>query len=302
MPTRISTTLVSLALVTTACGGTADTRPQQATTTRAPDEVVSTLRPGIDPDEVAAPVEPDDLVTVTFVYDGDSLEVDDGGRPVEIRLIGINAPEGDECHGDRSRAALEAVTEGHVGMTSGGDDTDQFGRSLRYLSAEGIDLNALLVATGSALAIQNEHPRRRHYLELMQDAFAAGRGMWELGVCGAMTVREGDVVLDTIDFDPPGPDDERLNDERITIANTTDRAVDLGGWTLRDDSTANRYRFPPGTIVAGGAALTVASGCGTDDETTLHWCADGPVWSNGGDTAILQDDLGNVVDLVTYTG
>ncbi|NIR38769.1 MAG: lamin tail domain-containing protein [Actinobacteria bacterium] len=37
------------------------------------------------------------------------------------------------------------------------------------------------------------------------------------------------------------------------------------------------------------------TGCGSDGGGELHWCADGPVWSNGGDTVILQDTFGNVV-------
>jgi hypothetical protein len=48
--------------------------------------------------------------------------------------------------------------------------------------------------------------------------------------------------------------------------------------------------------------LTVVTGCDDDADATIAWCADAPVWSNGGDTVIVSDSLGNAVIWFTYTG
>ena len=36
--------------------------------------------------------------------------------------------------------------------------------------------------------------------------------------------------------------------------------------------------------------------------TEVFWCSDGPVWNNGGDTALLLDPAGNVAGRLRYSG
>lgn len=316
--------LVSLFLTVAACAGdggvttpTADpASPTTSPVTTSPvttsphtSSPVTTSAPGevtIDPERVAAPTGvPTVRAGVLRVIDGDSLEVDLGGERTELRLVGINAPEGDECHGDTSRATLEAIVESAgltIDVAPGDEATDQFGRLLGYVSVQGVDINALLAATGNALALQSGHPRQDRYLELSEAAFVDGTGMWSFGVCGPVTVADGDLRIVAVEPDPPGRDEDRLLDELVVIANASRAGVDLSGWVVRDESTANRYVFPDGTRIAPDGSLEVRTGCAPDDATTLHWCSDVPVWSNGGDTVILLDAAGNVVDLWVYRG
>jgi len=103
-------------------------------------------------------------------------------------------------------------------------------------------------------------------------------------------------VFDAIQFDPDGPDLDDLNEEWVRIANRGDAAVDLRGWVVRDESASNRFRFPDGLRLQAGRAITLRTGCGTDDEDNLHWCRSGAaVWNNDGDTAFLLDPDGNIV-------
>lgn len=318
---RLLASLAALSMLAAGCGGTgepadsrvprpADTSPvstSPATTSPATTSPVTTSGSiAVDPALVAAP---DDVATspaiVLRVIDGDSLEVDIDGADTELRLIGINAPEGDECHGDSSRDTLDAIVASAgdtIEVAEGAEGRDQFGRLLGYASAEGVDINALLVATGNALALQSGHSRQERYLSLSEAAFAEGAGMWGFGVCGAATITDGDVRIVAVEPDPPGRDEERLGDELVVIENTSERTIDLSGWTLRDDSTANRYLFPADATLDAGAELTISVGCGTDDDRTRYWCSDRPVWSNGGDSVLLLDASGNVVDLFVYRG
>jgi len=241
-----------------------------------------------------------DVATVLQVRDGDSLQVaaTDGSVP-EVRLLGINAPERDECHGDAARTALEEMLQGQqVVLVRDGDDQDQYGRLLRYVYASEANLNLDLVTAGHAVAMQTGHFLQADFLAGEDQAIDARRGLWAGDACSAAADR--DIAIADFVADPPGADGDDLNAEWIAIADNGDEPIDLGGWTIRDESTANRYRFAPTALIDPGAVIRVHSGCGDDTGADLHWCSDGPVWSNGGDTIIVQDDSGTVIAVARY--
>lgn len=254
---------------------------------------------GVACSDGGAPPAPEPLagtVSVERVIDGDSVRLRDEIGDLEVRLIGVNAPERDECHAERSRAALEdLLAEAAVALTP--VDTDQFGRELAYVAAGGRDVNLALVATGAALATGGDHPRRAAYLAAEEEAFAMQAGLWAPGACGPAT---GGLRIAAVAADPDGPDDQDLLGEWTDVANDRDDDVDLTGWVLRDDSSTHRYRFPDGFLLAPGAQVRVVVGCGRDDAVTLHWCSNSPVWSNAGDAALLLDPSGNVAARLRY--
>lgn len=231
------------------------------------------------------------------VLDGDSLTVRIGGKTEQLRLLGINAPERDECWADEARAALtHAVADAEIFIE--GDERDQFGRRLGYLSADGIDVASLLVNDGHAIAMSSAHPRRDDYIDLEWRAFTAERGLWARDACGPPLPAHGVAVLD-VEADAPGPDADNSNGEWVVIINRGD-TTELTGWGLRDESSSHRYQFPDTFAIAAGAEVRILSGCGVDTSDTLHWCVDGPVWNNGGDSAMIIDPLGNVVSWFRY--
>jgi len=92
------------------------------------------------------------LWRVEVVHDGDTVTcLDEQGRPQKIRLVGIDAPEHGQAHGDAARRALAAkLAGGTVRVESAG--RDQHGRLLGRLWLDDRDLNAELVAEGWAWA------------------------------------------------------------------------------------------------------------------------------------------------------
>lgn len=277
--TRRVAIVVSLALGAAACTGTSD-----APKTQAAQE---------NPTGTAA--------TLARVLDGDSIEVESDGRLLEVRLIGINAPEGDECFGDRSRRALrDALTDAELELVAGTDaESDRYERLLRYVYVDGENVNGRMLAEGNAVTLQGDHRYAREFVAIGDAAANGAYGMWAPDACGPPPP-PGATIVD-VEFNPPGPDDERLDAESVTIGNESTTTLDLSGWTLRDESSQNRYVFGA-LALARGDRVTVRSGCGTDTAKVLHWCADRSVWSNGGDTVILQGPNGNVVDRWTYRG
>ena len=237
------------------------------------------------------------------MVDGDSIEVRRAdGSSVEVRLIGINAPEGDECHGNAARSALEALLAGkEMTLISDDEDRDQFGRLLRYVYLDAVNANLVMAADGHALALQSGHRLEPAFVEAAVGAAAAGRGMWSPRACSDQQ-RIPEIEITDYVFDPAGRDADNLNDELVAFVNREDQSLDLGGWILRDESTKHRFVLPDGVRVAPDGELRIRSGCGAATPVDLYWCSADPVWSNGGDTIILQLPDGTVVAWEQFAG
>lgn len=299
---------VSLALIAAAC----DTRPeapefQDSTTTSTTlvgAEVVTTTTPTLPPPEERI------VGTVTSITDGDTADISIDGVSTTVRLLGINAPEFDECWGPESGAILSGMILGQqVLLTAGEEDVDSFGRALRFLYLEDGNtvrlVNADMVSSGHAVAIQNGNEFETEMKASEGQAFQSGKGMWATFACGDDEGVAGDrpvVRVSEIAFNPEGPDDAALSDEFVVIVNEGYGRVSVGGWTVRDESTSNRFTIPSNTVLAPGDTLTIITGCEGGPEGAVHWCSDQPVWSNTGDTVIVTDTLGNAVIWYTYSG
>ncbi len=107
--------------------------------------------------------------TVVDVVDGDTLETSDGST---VRLIGIDTPERGQCGYAEAGATLRFLTLGKaVSLVPGArDDTDRYGRLLRYVEVGGADANYLMIASGRAIARYDgrdgygRHPRQDLYV------------------------------------------------------------------------------------------------------------------------------------------
>ncbi len=224
------------------------------------------------------------------------------GEEVEVRLLGINAPEGTECYGDEARNTLQQLlSSGTLTLVSDGEDTDQYGRLLRYLYVDDLNVNMAMLANGDAVVLQGDYAADADFAATSDDAAAAGLGMWAADACGDATPPTGITITDYV-YNPAGPDGDVMNDEWVAIANRGSSSTDLSGWTMRDESTQNRFHFPNGFQLAPNSEVVVHSGCGDDTSSDLFWCSDDPVWSNGGDTVIVQLPAGTIVARDRYSG
>ena len=91
--------------------------------------------------------------------------------------------------------------------------------------------------------------------------------------------------------DPPGPDEDNLNGEVVTITNQRTVPLDLSGWYLCD-AVAHCYTFPDGTRVGPGAAIRVHTGSGRDTLVDLYMGRSRPVWDDWADMTTLRDSEG----------
>lgn len=115
---------------------------------------------------------------VTRVTDGDTLWVRpaDGGRPVKVRLQGIDAPERCQAWGPQARAALASrVLHRRVQVRTRAYDDYQ--RAIGHLELQGEDIAAWMVREGHAWSARF-HRSPGPYAAQEQQARAAGRGLF----------------------------------------------------------------------------------------------------------------------------
>lgn len=139
---------------------------------------------------------------VTHVYDGDTIEVSGVGK---VRMIGIDAMDGDNAERMLSQSQLYGLSSGEVRhwaeraadfarrelrgrrvvLHHGREGFDDYGRTLAYVhlptggTAGGDDFNLRMLKAGLAAAYRRaEHPRREDYLRAEQAAQDERVGMW----------------------------------------------------------------------------------------------------------------------------
>lgn len=306
----VPTTLAAAPPTVATNSSTPDDEPAPATTSTAPSTtttaVPTTSDPTVSTTLAAPPVStaPEDGngVRVVRVVDGDTIIVLLNGAETRVRLIGINAPESDECLAEEAGRRLEEMLAGEVRLETDEEETDRFGRMLAYIWAGEILVNERLAAEGLALsrAYQPNVSRQTVLDRAAADARRGGVGMWAPDACGPPT--GVNLEITEISWNPPGPDGDNLNGEYLVLRNLSDEPAPLDGFVLRDASSSNRYKFPGGWTLPGGAEVTIHVGDGADDQDSLYWDSDLPIWNNGGDEAFLLDPAGNITAYYSYTG
>jgi micrococcal nuclease len=107
--------------------------------------------------------------TVTNVVDGDTVDVAGVGR---VRVIGIDTPERGACGYDSATYAMSVLVLGQeVALVPGAaDDSDRYGRLLRYVDVGAVDAGLRLIEDGWAIARYDSrdgygpHPREDQYV------------------------------------------------------------------------------------------------------------------------------------------
>jgi endonuclease YncB( thermonuclease family) len=118
--------------------------------------------------------------TVSHVTDGDTVWVRpaDGGRPVELRLLDLDAPEACQSHGAQAKQALRArLLHQPVRVRTRG--TDDYGRQLAKVEHRRTDVGAWLVRNGHAWSM-TFRGKPGPYAPLEAHARAQRKGLWAL--------------------------------------------------------------------------------------------------------------------------
>lgn len=92
---------------------------------------------------------------------------------------------------------------------------------------------------------------------------------------------------------------DNSNDEWIEMYNPTNQSVDLSGWYIEDDAST-KYQITSGSIEAHGYFLIEDSEAAVSNVTAD--AVIGLSLANAGDSLVLKDNLGNIIDTVNGGG
>lgn len=117
---------------------------------------------------------------VTRVIDGDTVVLEDGRH---VRYIGMDTPEKKDPYYSEAKRENERLVKGKkVGLEYDVGKTDKYGRTLAYVYADTVFVNAELVKNGYAV-IATFPPNVKYaktFLALQEEARNQKRGLWGL--------------------------------------------------------------------------------------------------------------------------
>jgi endonuclease YncB( thermonuclease family) len=266
--------------------------------------------------------------TVRSVNDGDTIDVDVDGdgttRSRRIRFAGVQAMEqtayaarnrAGDCHAveaterleqlvRRSRRRVRLAAEDPLSMSR-----NRFVRTVAVRSrGRWRDVGTILLREGRGLwwGWWSESAPNATYSVLVQQAIAAGRGLFDPDACGVGPSAASPLQV-RVNWDADGNDSTNPSGEWVKVRNLDPvNPVPLGGWYLRD-SGLRRYTFPAHATIPAGGEITLDVGRDGDDLSTFRWNLRAPVFENAthdedamGDGAYLFDPLGNVRASMVY--
>jgi micrococcal nuclease len=113
------------------------------------------------------------------VSDGDTIHVLRSGKAIRIRLYGVDCPEMGQDFGKKARQFTSAMVFGKV-VDVKPVDTDQYGRTVAWVSADGKSLNRELVAAGLAWWYRHYAPGDKDLADLEHAARKQKIGLWSI--------------------------------------------------------------------------------------------------------------------------
>ena len=253
--------------------------------------------------DVVDSVPEEQVLTVSDVVDGDTIKLSDGKT---VRLIGINTPEvGEPCYSEAKDKLSGLVLGKEVMLEEDVGDMDRSGRLLRYIYVGDTFVNLALVELG--LAHSYEYGLNTKYSEQLKQAEAKAKGaggcLWKQS--HENYIQDQCISIANFNFNALGDDNYNLNDEYVVFVNKCPYSIGMAGWTVRDESSSNRYTFPV-FVSQPRTMFTLFTGAGANTASALYWGRTSgnyaAVWNNGGDTLYLRDSNGNLVLSQDYPG
>ena len=123
-------------------------------------------------------------VQFLHIIDGDSLVVESRGDSMEIRLIGVDAPEYRQEYSIKAKVfSLKFCHGKKIRLEFDREKKDRYGRTLAYVYADGKMLNEAIVRAGLALAVRiKPNLKYSHRFNAAEkQAKEAKNGFWKYG-------------------------------------------------------------------------------------------------------------------------
>jgi endonuclease YncB( thermonuclease family) len=250
---------------------------------------------------------------VTFVADGDTIDVDVAGdgtsRPVRVRIAGIQAMElsvysqdlskvRGQCWGPEATRRLSQLVKGTtVRLTSRYVSSNSRGRELRHVAfrqnGTWVDVGRILIAEGLVIPDVNkvEYTKNKQYMATAQWAAAHRKGMYGRSThCGY-----GPSQSTSFSVGVKWKGGAAVNGEYIKVTNKSATTLSLGDWWVRDNAL-RRYTFPQTAKVKPGGSVYVHPGKGRNTSTHFYWGLSAAIFEDATSSPTYLGDGGYLFD------
>lgn len=146
-----------------------DASDASSATDQEPVAATPTTKPKPKPSTKPTPKPKPRTYLVVDVVDGDTIDLGNGQT---VRLVGIDTPERGECGSERASDNLARMVLGkRVRLAHSDEDTDRYGRLLRYVDVGTVDAGLAQIKQGYAIARYDSrdgygfHPREPAYIK-----------------------------------------------------------------------------------------------------------------------------------------
>ena len=212
---------------------------------------------------------------VERIVDGDTVIV----NGTSVRLLGINTPEKGEIFYGEAKEFLESkIGLKMIRMKAGKEDTDRYGRKLRYVFYDGKNVNVEIVREGYG-NFYFPSGKDKYYSEFVnswESCLDAGKNICEKSKACAECI-----TLKRLD----------VKSQEVVISNRCEKPCDLKGWTLKDEGR-KIFVFPEFVLKTD---VKILVGEGENQGESLYWSGEEYVWTQTGDSLFLRDDEGKLV-------
>lgn len=221
--------------------------------------------------------------TVIRVEDGDTVDVQTCRGQLNVRQIGIQAPETvksthfAQCGGAEASKFMKTLlpigtqVQLRSNNYASANNYEALARPYRYIFAkdsEGnftIDVQAKLLEAGLAMWFpnENEYVRNLQYLDALNTAAKQGVGIWSGSFCKNESDKTPIGAIEIwVENDSPLANENPFG-EYVLLRNASDQDINLSGWSIRDTSLDlfdPKFSLPIGTVLKAREILTIYLG------------------------------------------
>ncbi|MBI5554092.1 MAG: thermonuclease family protein [Candidatus Diapherotrites archaeon] len=218
---------------------------------------------------------------VAKVIDGDTIELASGEK---VRMLGINTPEKTEpYYAQAKERGIGLMQYKTVRLEAGTEDKDQYGRLLRYVFVDGVNINEIMIREGlaSTYFFSEKTPYYAQLRAAQKEAQREGKGIW------APSRWPEKNCLELKELNPFG------DDEFVEFQNDCPQTLALNGIYFKD-AGRKTYTFTEMEMES-GKSVRVYSKPGMDSKTVLYWNQPQHIWNDEGDQLMVRDANGGLI-------
>ena len=226
---------------------------------------------------------------VVRVIDGDTIEVkiDNLNNQTEtIRLLGINTTErGEEYYKNAKEYLEKLILNKTIDIEKGREDEDLYGRLLRYIHYNNLNVNLNMIEQGFANPYFPTN-KDRYYSQFFYAWKNCVNQNKKETLCElSINICNKCIQIESID----------VGNQKVVLENKCNFICDINSWKIKDEGR-KQFIFPNLSLNPNSEINLIVSKTKLENNVNnIYWIRKDYVWTETGDTLFLRDNEGKIV-------